>query len=1081
MTPDQSGAQPRGETAEIAARLSAIETEIRALDARLDRNEASLSDLHRSRMELSQLVASLSQRFAQRSKHSATLPKPLRVLRKRLRAMGILPAVAKGVVTYQGHENPMAWALREAPSALKPYLTPKNPYEAWIDANRPTQQAEADSSAWLTSVKSPPTISIITPVYNTSPKLLKEMVSSVVAQTYPHWELCCADDSSTSSETVEALKTLAVSDPRIRVIRREVNGGISAATNSAVEIAQGEIIAFLDHDDLLTPDALMEVAAYYSQHPEADLVYSDDDKISENGERYAPQFKPDWSPVLHLSYMYMSHLLTVRRELFLDVGGFRSEFDGSQDYDFALRASEIARHVGHIPRILYHWRAVAGSTAVSGDAKPGSFEAGRKAVSDALARRGIEGRVSQPDWAVETCVGMFSVAFPDSGPAITIIVPTYNNVDLLRDCLESLSLTTYTNYEVLVIDNGSDEAEARAYLKDISERPRHRVVRIPQRPTGFSFAALMNEAVTHAHTPFVLFLNNDTRVISPSWLSQMAGYAQMPNIGAVGARLYFGDGTIQHAGIVHGYNEGLVGHAFRGAPPHDWGYMGFIRTAREYSAVTAACMLTPLAQFRALGGFDEKNFAVAYNDVDYSYRLVEAGLNCVYCPEAELFHFEGKTRGFIDNPKELIAFREIYGAWNDRWYNPNLSLESEDFKPSTRRLPSRQNRPVRVAAITHNLRLEGAPNTLFDLLVGLKEIGAADPIVFAPSDGPLRDRYAAAGIEVRLCQEPGPGTPLEVYDGVVEALASKLAIAGGEVVIANTLTTYYAVDAAARVGLATIWCQHESEPWDTYFDALNPQVRVRAYAAFGQAYRVTYVAEATRRAWSPVHTRSNTQVIRHGIPPQRLAEEVGRWAPTAARAAVGAQAGDLVLIAVGTVCRRKGQLDLVEALAKLPLHQVEKIRVYIAGALVETDYAEQVSAAIGALDPHLSRRVELVGPVPDMTVYYAAADIFVCTSRIESAPRVIVEAMAFALPIITTPVFGIPELVAMGVNALSYEPGDTATLASLIDKLIDDEALRLKLGGNGLDVLNSRPGYQGMMKDYASLISECLLLKTELK
>jgi GT2 family glycosyltransferase len=455
---------------------------------------------------------------------------------------------------------------------------------------------------------------------------------------YERWELCIADDASTAPGVGECLDRWAAADKRIHVVHRDNNGGIAAATNSAAAIARGEFLAFLDHDDLLSPDALAEIAIHAADHAGDDVIYSDDDKIDMSGRRYGPQFKPDWSPVLLLSYMYPCHLLVVRRSLFEAVDGIREGFDGSQDYDLMLRASERAGGIGHVPRVLYHWRAAPESTALSGETKPHGFAAGEHAVADAFARRGFDAVISRPDWAKAGKIGMFAATFPDDGPRVSILIPTRNRLDLLRACLNSLAATTYRNYEVVIIDNDSDDPAMLAFLS----RCGHRVLPVASPERTFSFAHLNNEAVRAVDSEYVLFLNDDTEVVATRWLSQMMGYARMPGVGAVGAKLRYRDGTVQHAGVVHGYHDGLAGHAFKNMPAEEWGYLGFMRVAREYSGVTAACMLTPRALFLELGGLDEVEFAVAYNDVDYCNRLGDRGYRSIVCPDAELIHHEGQ-------------------------------------------------------------------------------------------------------------------------------------------------------------------------------------------------------------------------------------------------------------------------------------------------------------------------------------------------------------------------------------------------------------------------------------------------------
>lgn len=991
--------------------------------------------------------------------------------------MGLWP---EGLGDSRGAASPKWSSFGElraaAPRALQPWFASVGRYEAWRSRNGFTAAAREDLLQALNDAKPTLRFSIVTPVYNTNPSHLDEMVRSVLGQVYPDWELLLCDDASPDPGVREALAAAADLDPRIRVKAAALNGGISVATNAAAAEATGEVLVFLDHDDLLTPDCLGELALYYAAHPTADMVYSDDDKVDDAGLFYAPQFKPDWSPALLTSFMYMSHAFTVRRSLFVELGGFRPEFDGSQDYDFALRASEKARHVGHVPRVLYHWRATAGSTAVSGDAKPHSFEAGRRAVQEHLDRTGVEGEVFHDDWAQAAKVGMFSIGFPDDGPSVTIIVPTYNAVDLLRACLVSLNATTYRNYRVMVVDNDSDCPETLAYLESLQTNPRVSVERIPKIGGKFSYAALMNDAVARADGELILFLNNDTKVIEPRWLSQMVGLSRFEKVGSVGARLLFEDEHIQHAGIVQGYHDGLVGHAFRGQHASLWGYLGLMRAPHECMAVTAACMLTPRALFSEIGGFDEKTFAVAYNDADYGFRLHQAGYRNLYCPDAQLYHFEGRTRPKTDDPREVASLRRLYGRAADPYHNPNLSLDDEQFQVAARRLPMRSSRPVKVGVISHNLRYEGAPKTLCDLIIGLKAEGVIEPIVYAPAEGPLARTYAEAGIEVRLVAEPDPRTNLAAYVAAQSVLATEFRSAALEVIVANTLTTHHAIGAASRANLPSIWCQHESEPWASYYDGLAPEVRLHAYAAFGQVYAITYVADATRRAWAPVQTRYNAVTIRHAIPASVLAEETSRWSRKEARRRLGLSEGDVAVVLPGTVCLRKGQQDIVDAVFLLSPDDLARIKVFIVGALTEQAYAVRLAKTIEAAAPGAASRVELVGAVDDMSLYYAAADMMACTSRTESAPRVLVEAMAFGLPIVTTPVFGIPELVEEGVNAVFYAPGDTQALAGHLSALAGNPARRALMATAGRAVLESHPNYDDMLDKYASLIREAALV-----
>jgi GT2 family glycosyltransferase/glycosyltransferase involved in cell wall biosynthesis len=945
---------------------------------------------------------------------------------------------------------------------------PVDPYDAWQSCNAFTPVARDDLEQRLASAANLPLLSIVMPVYDPPLDLLAVAVDSVRQQVYTNWELCIADDASTQSAVRDYLKQLSAQEPRVRVVLRESNGNISAATNSAAQLASGEFLVLLDQDDLLTPDALAEIALSSSASAGCDIIYSDDDKIDSAGRRFAPQFKPDWSPELLLGYMYFSHAFAVRRELYVRVGGMRLGFEGSQDYDFALRATEQARAIAHIPQMLYHWRVLPGSTAASGAAKPQSFEAGRRAVQDALKRRGITGRAQQPDWARKAGVGIFAVEFPDDGPKVSILIPTRNGLPILRRCIDSLARTTYRNYEVMVIDNDSDDPATVEYLKSLP----HRVERIANPHGRFNFAHINNRAAERAGGDLLLFLNNDTEVIEPRWLSQMVGYAGMAGVGAVGARLLFPDQRIQHAGIVHGYYRGLAGPAFKLVPAWDNGYLSYARVARNYSAVTAACLLTPRTTFAELGGFDETHFEVAYNDVDYCYRLGERGLRSVYCADAELYHHEGHSRGFFDRPQEIAAFRRKYSGKRDPYYSPHLSLDDERFAIKPRRYRPRAGAPLRALMCAFNLNWEGAPYSQLELTLGLRRAGYIDPVVYAPKDGPLRAAYEKAGIAVHVFDHPLAGVFDEVnYERALDRFAVFIRGLGVDVVYGNTLQTFYAIDAARRIGLPALWNPRESEPWQTYFNFLPAPLAARALGCFAWPYRVIFVAEATRSVWAPLDSRGNFCVIHNGLDLTRLRGEAERFPRAQARRDLGIADGEVAVLLPGTVCERKGQHDLVDALAQLPEQSIGKLRCFIVGDRASS-YSVEMHRLIAALPPSLHRRVHAVPETHEIARYYQAADVFVCTSRVESFPRVVLEAMAYALPIVSTRVFGIAEQVGENVNALLYEPGDVGRLAAHLGLLIDDDSARNRLAANSPHVLATLNTFDEMVAAYGSLFRE---------
>jgi glycosyltransferase involved in cell wall biosynthesis len=527
-----------------------------------------------------------------------------------------------------------------------------------------------------------PLISILVPVYNSPERWLARAIASVRGQLYQNWELCLADDTSTAAHVRPLLEQVAREDARIKVVFREANGHISAASNSALELATGEFIALLDHDDELPPHALAEVALALAVRPDADLIYSDEDKIDEEGRRFAPYFKPDFLPDLFLSQNYLTHLAVYRAELLRRAGGFRLGFEGSQDWDLALRAIELTApaRIVHIPKVLYHWRAIAGSTALTLDQKNYHVDAARKALADHLQRTGRRAELR----AVPGGHWRLQHPLPAPPPLVSIIIPTRNGLEHLRRCVDSLrQKTTYPHYEILIVDNGSNDPATLAWLREISAQG----VRVLPYPHPFNYSAINNFAAKEAQGELLALLNNDLEVITSDWLEEMAAQALRPEIGAVGAMLYYPDDRIQHAGAVLGIG-GVAGHAFKLFRRGTDGAFNRARLVQNYSVVTAACLVIRKELFFKVGGLDEQTLAVAFNDIDFCLKVRATGVRNLWTPFAEFYHYESATRGGEDTPEKQARFRREVEAMLARWdgqlrndpaYNPNLSLESEDF------------------------------------------------------------------------------------------------------------------------------------------------------------------------------------------------------------------------------------------------------------------------------------------------------------------------------------------------------------------------------------------------------------------
>lgn len=945
---------------------------------------------------------------------------------------------------------------------------PVDPYDAWLVDNRWGPRAEAELRDRLAATRNLPRLSIVTPVYRPDLAHFRATAESVRAQVYADWEWCIADDASGDPELTAALAEFGAQDPRIRCVTRTENGHISAATNSAAALARGEFVALLDHDDLLAPDCLAEIALHLAAHDDVDVLYTDDDKVDVDGRRFGPQFKPDFSPESLLSQMYFSHLFVVRRSLYAEVGGMREGFEGSQDHDLALRVVEKARRVAHLPFVLYHWRAAPGSTALSGEAKSYSFEAGMRAVAEALARRGVPAVAVRPEWAVQAKASLIRHVFPDDGPRVAILIATRNHLELLKRCVDSLGRTLYRNFEVVILDDDSDDPDTLAWLAAFPGR----VLRSPVPRAGFNFAALHNHAAREIDAEFLLLLNNDTEVRAPGWLSQMVGFARLPGVGAVGARLLFPDRTVQHAGILHGFNQGSLALAFRGLWEDDPGYLAAARVCRNYGAVTAACLLTPRRLFLELGGFDERNFPVSFNDVDYCYRLVDRGYRCVYAAEAELYHHEGASRGIGSRIDEIARFRERYHGRREPYYSPNLSTTSERFEIRPRHLARRPDRPVRALMVAHTLDLTGAPFCQWEMTVALHARGRLDPVVVSPEDGPLRALYEEHGIGVRIVPHGVDNVgSMADYERELAAFTQRVLDADVEVVYGNTLKTFFAIDAARRVGLPSLWNVRESEPWQTYYSYLPDTVACRALECFALPYRVLFVSNASRAVFEPLNSRHNFQVIHDGLDLAQWAQRSGGANRDASRHALGIGTGEVVIVLLGTVCERKGQHDLAHALALLDPEVASRLRCFIVGDR-PGEYSRALAGIVHRLPAALRRRVHVVPETRDVAAYYRAADVFVCTSRIESYPRVTLEAMACALPIVSTPVFGLAEQLVDEANALLYPPGDVALLATALERLARDGALRQRMGAASPVVLAGLKSFGEMVDDYAVQFAE---------
>ncbi|HXM43484.1 MAG TPA: glycosyltransferase [Bryobacteraceae bacterium] len=561
-------------------------------------------------------------------------------------------------------------------NVLIDWTTPPG-YGLWIARNEPTVERLRQMRREAGNFAARPRISIAVPVYKTPIALLTRCIESVLEQTYPEWELCLADDGSHDADLAALLRQYAKGDARIRVAALERNLGISGATNAALRLCTGEYVAFLDHDDELAPFALSAVVEAINDDPDTEVFYSDEDKLDEKGRRYDAFFKPDWSPDLLLSLNYICHLVVMKRSLVERLGGLDESYSGAQDYEFVLRASERTQKIRRIPKVLYHWRAVAGSAAKASEEKPQASADGKRALA-AYVERNMPGACVE-----ETGICRYRVRYPIAlEPRVSILIPTGGHKNVFRAVDEVLEETIHRNYEILLIDN-SRTARVEEYAARLAGR-KAPVRYFDWRGKPFNFSQMNNAAARTAASPYVLFLNDDTAVISAEWLTAMLEHAQRSEVGAVGAQLWYPNNLIQHAGVVMGMG-GNCSHAFKGVPAElQHCYFGFPNLIRNCSAVTGACLLVAREKFFEAGAFDEVNLAVAFQDVDLCLKLLELGYRNVYTPYAKLYHYESATKtekDKIPDPMEDAFMKRKWARYiaDDPYYNPNLARQKEDF------------------------------------------------------------------------------------------------------------------------------------------------------------------------------------------------------------------------------------------------------------------------------------------------------------------------------------------------------------------------------------------------------------------
>lgn len=548
-------------------------------------------------------------------------------------------------------------------------------FERWLRLHYPTGDVLRRMEEEAGKFRFTPTIDVVMAVCDPDMQWLEATVASVRAQVYHNWHLCIADDASERTQVRTRLQALASEDPRIGLVRQNKRGGIASASNAALALGTGQFVCFLDHDDELAPHALFRIVQALNADPKLDVIYSDECALEVTGRKVDPHFKPDFAPDLLMSMNYIGHLVTCRRTCLDEVGGFRRHFDGSQDYDLLLRLTERTDRIHHIADILYLWRRIPGSSSGDAQAKPYAYSAAVRALTEAVERRGEQADVTmvQP--------GRYRVHYHlTKRPLVSIIIPTRNRGDYLKRCIESIQeRTVYRPWEIVVVDNGTDDPQTIEYLQSLTNG----TSKVIRSEASFNWSFLNNLGARASKGEFFLFLNNDTEVLSPGWLDEMVAQGQRAGVGAVGAKLLFPNNTVQHAGVIVGMG-GVAGHAFYGLSDDARSYMDWTQVVRNVSAVTGACMLTAREVFHALGGFRE-DLGICYNDVDYCLRAIQADLRIVWTPYAKLLHHESISRRQFQPTDDEQQFLSYWKGVSDRFINPGLDIDDTLLRTSVAR------------------------------------------------------------------------------------------------------------------------------------------------------------------------------------------------------------------------------------------------------------------------------------------------------------------------------------------------------------------------------------------------------------
>ncbi len=909
-------------------------------------------------------------------------------------------------------KNPV---LPQKKSTKEPVLSEAARYERWIAEHEPDPTALHRQREMARLWSNQPKISLLVPIFQPAPQFLEEMLASVAAQTYENWEICLADADSNESRVSDILKRWEELEPRLRVQRLGKNLGISENSNRALAHATGDFVALLDQDDLLTPFALFELARAIRAKPEVDLFYSDEDRWSETGERTTPFFKPEWSPELLYSCMYLGHLTAYRRSFVNDLGGFRKEFDLSQDYDLALRATERARGVHHIPRVLYHWREHRESGSRGG--KPEARRTNLAALADAMRRRKLPAEIIEYPTANRV---RLKVARP---PRVSVIIPT-DSPARLQECLRHLPVQTdYPEWEIVIVTNSS--------LADSlgNTRPKGVALRAVRFDQPFNFSAKSNAGAAAAAGDRLIFFNDDVEATQANWIQELIEPLENPDVGAVSPKMLYATGKIQHAGLVTGV-RGLIGTAFHQQAAETTMHANFAQSMRDVSALSGACLAMRREDFVRVGGFDEVNTPIFHSDVDLCFKIREAGLRCVYTPFVTMKHTghlsigqeEKKKSAQRATDKSSIYLLKRWSGYttHDPFFPDNMRDWLFADSPTPIKISGSNNSGMSgdsrdVLFVSHDLSSSGAPILLLHLATWCKANGIF-PVVIAPEGGALSEKFDAAGITT-------------IVDPLVETGhdSFRKLLRDFDCVVANTIRAWPAVRAARLENVPVMWWLHETLAGDHF---LRKDADLRA--ALPLANFIFTPTERTCAVYRPF-TDYPVKKLRSGIP------DIG------ANHSAPGERDRVHFLLLGSMEPRKGQDVFVEAVRQLSPQLQGKAEFKIVGRMMVPEFAAKVARAASGLK---TLSIENEVSYADALELLRNCDVLVCASRDEAMPMTIMEAMSLGKAVLSTKVGGVSEVLRNDENALIVPAENPADLAAALEKLVAERGLIDRLGRN---------------------------------